>query len=52
MSYVVSLANPSFAGSLDYESYATDLLQMVKTKKKGTEGNAEMSVAFRSAKVA
>src|SRR5574339_1199076 len=27
------LANPPFAGSLDYESTAKDLLQMVKTKK-------------------
>ncbi|TWU45055.1 hypothetical protein Q31b_02260 [Novipirellula aureliae] len=27
------LANPPFAGSLDYESCAKDLLQIVKTKK-------------------
>jgi len=27
------LANPPFAGSLDYENTAKDLLQIVKTKK-------------------
>ncbi|MCF2435249.1 N-6 DNA methylase [Streptomyces thinghirensis] len=27
------LANPPFAGSLDYESTAADLLRLVKTKK-------------------
>ncbi|MEO6725078.1 MAG: class I SAM-dependent DNA methyltransferase, partial [Blastocatellia bacterium] len=32
-SYTVILANPPFAGSLDYESTAKDLLQVVKTKK-------------------
>ncbi len=32
-SYTVVLANPPFAGSLDYESCAKDLLQVVKTKK-------------------
>ena len=31
--YTLVLANPPFAGSLDYESCAKDLLQMVKTKK-------------------
>jgi type I restriction enzyme M protein len=31
--YSVILANPPFAGSLDYESCAKDLLQIVKTKK-------------------
>ncbi|MEO3742545.1 class I SAM-dependent DNA methyltransferase [Plantactinospora sp. B5E13] len=31
--YSVILANPPFAGSLDYESTARDLLQVVKTKK-------------------
>ena len=31
--YTLVLANPPFAGSLDYENTATDLLQMVKTKK-------------------
>ena len=31
--YSLILANPPFAGSLDYESTAKDLLQMVKTKK-------------------
>lgn len=31
--YTVVLANPPFAGSLDYESCAKDLLQIVKTKK-------------------
>jgi type I restriction enzyme M protein len=31
--YSVVLANPPFAGSLDYESTAKDLLQIVKTKK-------------------
>ena len=31
--YSVVLANPPFAGSLDYESTAKDLLQLVKTKK-------------------
>lgn len=31
--YTVILANPPFAGSLDYESTAKDLLQIVKTKK-------------------
>jgi type I restriction enzyme M protein len=31
--YTVILANPPFAGSLDYESTAKDLLQVVKTKK-------------------
>jgi type I restriction-modification system DNA methylase subunit len=32
-SYSVILANPPFAGSLDYENCANDLLQVVKTKK-------------------
>jgi type I restriction enzyme M protein len=32
-SYTLVLANPPFAGSLDYESTAKDLLQIVKTKK-------------------
>ncbi len=32
-SYTVILANPPFAGSLDYESTAKDLLQVVKAKK-------------------
>ncbi len=32
-SYSLVLANPPFAGSLDYESTAKDLLQIVKTKK-------------------
>ena len=32
-SYSLILANPPFAGSLDYESTAKDLLQVVKTKK-------------------
>lgn len=32
-SYSLVLANPPFAGSLDYESCAKDLLQIVKTKK-------------------
>jgi type I restriction-modification system DNA methylase subunit len=31
--YTLVLANPPFAGSLDYESVAKDLLQVVKTKK-------------------
>jgi type I restriction enzyme M protein len=31
--YTVLLANPPFAGSLDYEATAKDLLQIVKTKK-------------------
>lgn len=31
--YSLILANPPFAGSLDYESTARDLLQVVKTKK-------------------
>ena len=31
--YSLILANPPFAGSLDYESCAKDLLQIVKTKK-------------------
>jgi type I restriction enzyme M protein len=31
--YTVILANPPFAGSLDYESCAKDLQQIVKTKK-------------------
>jgi type I restriction enzyme M protein len=31
--YTVVLANPPFAGSLDYENVAKDLLQIVKTKK-------------------
>ena len=31
--YSLILANPPFAGSLDYESTAKDLLQVVKTKK-------------------
>ncbi len=31
--YSLILANPPFAGSLDYESTAKDLLKMVKTKK-------------------
>jgi type I restriction enzyme M protein len=31
--YSLILANPPFAGSLDYESIAKDLQQMVKTKK-------------------
>jgi type I restriction-modification system DNA methylase subunit len=32
-SYSVILANPPFAGSLDYENCSNDLLQVVKTKK-------------------
>jgi len=32
-SYSLILANPPFAGSLDYESTAKDLLQIAKTKK-------------------
>jgi type I restriction enzyme M protein len=31
--YTLVLANPPFAGSLDYENCAKDLLQIVKTKK-------------------
>lgn len=31
--YTLILANPPFAGSLDYEACASDLLQIVKTKK-------------------
>lgn len=31
--YTLLLANPPFAGSLDYENVAKDLLQVVKTKK-------------------
>ena len=31
--YSLVLANPPFAGSLDYENVAKDLLQTVKTKK-------------------
>ena len=31
--YTLALANPPFAGSLDYETTAKDLLQIVKTKK-------------------
>jgi type I restriction enzyme M protein len=31
--YTLVLANPPFAGSLDYENTAKDLLQVVKTKK-------------------
>jgi len=31
--YTIVLANPPFAGSLDYENTAKDLLQIVKTKK-------------------
>src|ERR1041385_4150693 len=31
--YTLVLANPPFAGSLDYENTAKDLLQIVKTKK-------------------
>lgn len=33
--YSLILANPPFAGSLDYETTANDLLQIVKTKKTG-----------------
>ena len=33
--YSLVLANPPFAGSLDYESTAKDLQQVVKTKKTG-----------------
>lgn len=32
--YTLVLANPPFAGSLDYESCAKDLQQVVKTKKR------------------
>jgi type I restriction enzyme M protein len=32
-SYTLVLANPPFAGSLDYENTAKDLLEIVKTKK-------------------
>jgi len=32
-SYTLVLANPPFAGSLDYDNTAKDLLQIVKTKK-------------------
>jgi len=32
-SYTLVLANPPFAGKLDYENTANDLLQIVKTKK-------------------
>ena len=32
-SYTLLLANPPFAGSLDYETCAKDLLEIVKTKK-------------------
>jgi type I restriction enzyme M protein len=32
-SYTLVLANPPFAGSLDYENCAKDLLEIVKTKK-------------------
>jgi type I restriction enzyme M protein len=32
-SYTLVLANPPFAGSLDYDATAKDLLQVVKTKK-------------------
>ena len=31
--YTLVLANPPFAGSLDYENTAKDLLQVAKTKK-------------------
>ena len=31
--YTLVLANPPFAGSLDYENTAKNLLQIVKTKK-------------------
>src|SRR6202007_3473210 len=31
--YTLVMANPPFAGSLDYENTAKDLLQIVKTKK-------------------
>lgn len=31
--YTLVLANPPFAGSLDYEAVAKDLLDVVKTKK-------------------
>ena len=31
--YSLVLANPPFAGSLDYETTAKDLLKVVKTKK-------------------
>ena len=31
--YTLVLANPPFAGSLDYESCSKDLQQIVKTKK-------------------
>ena len=31
--YTLVLANPPFAGSLDYENTAKDLLQIIKTKK-------------------
>jgi type I restriction enzyme M protein len=31
--YSLVLANPPFAGSLDYETTAKDLLKIVKTKK-------------------
>src|SRR5205814_7681037 len=31
--YTLIMANPPFAGSLDYESTAKDLLRVVKTKK-------------------
>ena len=31
--YTLVLANPPFAGSLDYETTAKDLLEVVKTKK-------------------
>ena len=33
--FTLVLANPPFAGSLDYENTAKDLLQIVKTKKDG-----------------
>jgi type I restriction enzyme M protein len=32
--YDVILANPPFAGSLDYENVAKDLLSLVKTKRR------------------
>jgi type I restriction enzyme M protein len=32
-SYTLILANPPFAGSLDYEGFSKDLLKVVKTKK-------------------
>ena len=44
--YTLVLANPPFAGSLDYENTAKDLLQIVKTKKTELPARAGRAVQF------